>query len=181
MKNLLLYRLYITNFCGFALVAWAAMLGYVHQVYANDISHISYVITALFVVGLGSTFLQAWRVNRAVDEVGEAPHLNLMLSGRRKATAARLPIGNAHLSDIAEWLVTLGLIGNVVGFVIALSGVDTSSLGTADGTQQVAAQLLAGMGVAFYSTLVGAVLALWTSINRRMLDTATARYVEDVK
>ena len=69
------------------------------------------------------------------------------------------------LDRIEVWLVTLGLIGNVIGFIIALQHIDTGSLGTADGVQKVAASLLAGMGVAFCSTLVGAVAALWISIN----------------
>jgi hypothetical protein len=69
----------------------------------------------------------------------------------------------AHLHRTEVWLVTLGLIGNVIGFIIALQEIDTGSLGTADGVQRVAASLLAGMGVAFCSTLVGAVAALWTS------------------
>lgn len=71
----------------------------------------------------------------------------------------------AHLERVEVWLVTLGLIGNVVGFILALQNIDTGSLGSAEGVQKVAASLLAGMGVAFCSTLVGAVAALWTSVN----------------
>lgn len=68
-----------------------------------------------------------------------------------------------HLERAEVWLVTLGLIGNVVGFIIALQHIDTSALGSAEGVQRVAASLLAGMGVAFCSTLVGAIAALWIS------------------
>ncbi|MGO4560954.1 MotA/TolQ/ExbB proton channel family protein [Rhizobiales bacterium 3FA27D7] len=70
-----------------------------------------------------------------------------------------------HLDRYEVWLVTLGLIGNVVGFVLALHHIDMNSLGTAEGVQKVAASLLAGMGVAFCSTLVGAVCALWLNVN----------------
>lgn len=68
-----------------------------------------------------------------------------------------------HLERVEVWLVTLGLIGNVIGFILALQDIDTSSLGSAEGVQRVAASLLAGMGVAFCSTLVGAIGALWLS------------------
>lgn len=68
-----------------------------------------------------------------------------------------------HLSRLEVWLVTLGLIGNVIGFIIALQDIDTGSLGSAEGVQRVAASLLAGMGVAFCSTLVGAIGAFWVS------------------
>lgn len=75
-----------------------------------------------------------------------------------------VPFGKtAHLGRLEVWLVTLGLIGNVVGFLVALQHIDTGSLGTPEGVQRVAGSLLAGMGVAFCSTLVGAVGALWVS------------------
>lgn len=75
-----------------------------------------------------------------------------------------VPFGKtAHLGRLEVWLVTLGLIGNVIGFLVALQGIDTGSLGTPEGVQRVAGSLLAGMGVAFCSTLVGAVGALWVS------------------
>lgn len=69
----------------------------------------------------------------------------------------------AHLHRAEVWLVTLGLIGNVVGFIIALQEIDPGALGTPEGVQRVASSLLAGMGVAFCSTLVGAIAALWVS------------------
>lgn len=131
------HRLFIVNFAGACGVSAAWWMGYVQQVFAGDISHISYVIAALFIAGVIYAFRR--------------PHAE-------------------RLTDISEWLVTLGLIGNVIGFVIALSGIDADAVSSAEGAQKVASQLLAGMGVAFYSTLVGAVLALWTSINKRVLE-----------
>lgn len=124
-------RLAILNFAGLCFVIWAAWLGYVQFVFSHDISHLSYVISALFAVSMAGVFM-----------------------GK-----------TAHLERVEVWLVTLGLIGNVVGFIIALQNIDTGSLDSAEGVQKVAASLLAGMGVAFCSTLVGAVAALWTSVN----------------
>lgn len=124
-------KLFILNFAGLCLVAWAWHLGYVGFVYSHDISRISYVITALFAASIAAIF-----------------------AGR-----------TAHIERSEVWLVTLGLIGNVIGFIIALQHIDTGSLGSAEGVQKVAASLLAGMGVAFCSTLVGAVAALWISVN----------------
>jgi MotA/TolQ/ExbB proton channel family protein len=85
------------------------------------------------------------------------------------STSATIIGKTDHLERVEVWLVTLGLIGNVVGFIIALQNIDTGSLGSAEGVQKVAASLLAGMGVAFCSTLVGAVAALWTSVNAWMI------------
>jgi hypothetical protein len=124
-------RLAILNFAGLCFLAWAWFLGYVGFVFTHDVSHISYLISAVFVAAMAGVFL-----------------------GKTE-----------HLERVEVWLVTLGLIGNVVGFILALQNIDTGSLGTAEGVQKVAASLLAGMGVAFCSTLVGAVAALWISIN----------------
>jgi hypothetical protein len=124
-------RLAILNFGFCCFLAWAWYLDYVGFVFTHDVSHISYLISGLFVASMAGVFL-----------------------GK-----------TAHLERAEVWLVTLGLIGNVVGFIIALQNIDTGSLGTAEGVQKVAASLLAGMGVAFCSTLVGAVAALWISVN----------------
>ncbi|TGQ11241.1 hypothetical protein EN858_15075 [Mesorhizobium sp. M4B.F.Ca.ET.215.01.1.1] len=124
-------RLFVLNFAGLCGLAWAASLGYVQFVFTHDVSHISYLISAVFAAAMVGVFL-----------------------GK-----------TGHLERTEVWLVTLGLIGNVVGFIIALQNIDTGSLGTAEGVQKVAASLLAGMGVAFCSTLVGAVSALWISVN----------------
>jgi hypothetical protein len=90
--------------------------------------------------------------------------LSYVISALFVATLAAVFFGHtSHLHRVEVWLVTLGLIGNVVGFIIALQHIETGALDTAQGVQRVAASLLAGMGVAFCSTLVGAIAALWVS------------------
>lgn len=128
-------RLFVLNFAGLCGVIWAFWLGYAQFVFAHDISHLSYLITALFVVSLAGIFF-----------------------GK-----------TSHLERVEVWLVTLGLIGNLVGFVLAMQGIDTGALGSAEGVQRVATNLLAGMGVAFCSSLVGAIAAIWISINAWMV------------
>ncbi len=128
-------RLAILNF-GFAcFIIWAAWLGYLQFVFTHDVSHLSYLISAVFLASLAGIFL-----------------------GK-----------TSHIERVEVWLVTLGLIGNLIGFVLAMHGIDTGALGTAEGVQKVAANLLAGMGVAFCSSLVGAVASIWISINAWMV------------
>lgn len=124
-------KLIIINTCWAALVVWAAINGHVGFIFSHDVSHLSYVISALLAASLVATHAGYTR----------------------------------HLARVEVWFVTLGLIGNVVGFIIALQHIDTGALSSAEGVQRVAAGLLSGMGVAFCSTLVGAVAALWTSTN----------------
>jgi len=77
--------------------------------------------------------------------------------------------------------VTLGLLGTVIGFAMALSGIDAASLASPAGVQKVAGQLMAGMRIAINTTIVGAVFGLWLDVNRRMVRTATVSLAEDTR
>lgn len=76
------------------------------------------------------------------------------------------------LPHVKLWFVMLGLIGNIGGFILALQGMSGGSLGDAAGLMKLAHALLDGMSVAFCSTLVGAIAALWTSTNAWLLGLA---------
>ncbi|MBI08341.1 MAG: hypothetical protein CMM55_02360 [Rhodospirillaceae bacterium] len=75
----------------------------------------------------------------------------------------------AVIRHLANGLVFLGLIGTVIGFIIALSGVDPDSATEIDSVAEMVATLINGMSVALYTTLVGAVLYVWLIINHRLL------------
>lgn len=152
MRHLLITRLFITNFAGLCFIAWAWWCGYVARVVEADGAHMAYIIAAVFVAGVASTFWQASRV------------------GKISADASR--IGSAHLYDLFAALFILGIIGNAIGFLNAFGGVNIDDLGTPEGVRKAGAQLLSGAGTAFGSTLVGLSLALWTSVNLRILATA---------
>ena len=78
----------------------------------------------------------------------------------------------AIVRQISGSLVLLGLVGTVVGFIIALSGVDPNSAGDVQSIAPMVAELVRGMSVALYTTLVGAVTNLWLMVNYRILRTA---------
>jgi hypothetical protein len=67
--------------------------------------------------------------------------------------------------DMVEWLAQrcfqLGLIGTVLGFIIALSGVDPEQAQNLDATKAMVATLIVGMSIALYTTLMGALANLW--------------------
>ncbi len=65
------------------------------------------------------------------------------------------------------------MIGTVIGFIIALSGVDPDTAKNADSIATMVATLINGMSVALYTTLVGAVLHIWLIVNYRILTSGT--------
>ena len=69
----------------------------------------------------------------------------------------------------------MGLIGTVIGFIIALSGVDPATAGDVNAIAPMVSALIGGMSVALYTTLVGAILNVWLMVNYRLLESGTVR------
>ncbi|QKC99160.1 hypothetical protein [Mesorhizobium sp. NZP2298] len=161
-----LTKLYIVNFAGACLAVWAWLMGYVQRVTEADAVHMAYVIAAVFVVGLMSTLWQARKVDKRLRQ--------RMWNGDERSRAyTSIVRESAHLYDVFVALFLLGIIGNAIGFLIAFGGVDIAAMSDPEGIRKAGAQLLTGAGTAFGSTLVGLTLALCTSINLRILATAT--------
>lgn len=168
MHNHLIYRLVITNTCGAAALAYAWQLGLIGTMYEADSSYICYAITALFAGGLFSVFQRAFKVTRA---------LNAIKAGSRSPiNAAKFLAKGDHIADIAQWLAVLGLTGTIVGFIQALNGINVNG-----DPEAIIAQLIAGMAVAFYTTLAGGVTGMWLELNNRILKTASVSMLEDAR
>ena len=80
----------------------------------------------------------------------------------------------------ANTLIFLGLIGTVIGFIIALSAVDPSTAADAENVAAVIATLIDGMSVALNTTLIGAMLYLWLTVNYRILTSGTVSLIAEV-
>ena len=74
---------------------------------------------------------------------------------------------------LANGLIFLGLIGTVIGFIVALSGVDPAKANQVEHVTTMVATLVNGMSIALYTTLVGAVFYIWLTINYRLLVSGT--------
>jgi len=70
----------------------------------------------------------------------------------------------------AEQMPNLGLIGTVVGFIMALMSIDPAVAMTASGAQGLVTALISGMGVALYTTLVGSVGYIWLALMTHLFD-----------
>ncbi len=180
LKNLLLYRFALFNGGMGALLGYLAAKGYVAAAVAGDPTGISLVIVLMFMLLWGSTVQRIWKTSKSHNAM-KAMTAHTWDEVRDNAQGEKRLIKIAHVHEGAGWLAYLGLIGTVVGFIIALSGVDLGALATAQGVQTMIPELMAGMKVALYTTLAGSFFGIWTEINYQMLHTSTACLVEDEK
>lgn len=184
-----LLRFGLVNMTALAIVGAAYQQGWVTAALAADTSRMGLLIVALFLVGVALAAQRAVAVSRDLDAVGAGRllpgcdvgrYLRGLSGAERGARVAleaalrlRLASRIAIVRNIASSLVLLGLIGTVLGFIIALGGVDARSASDVTRVATMVAALVEGMGIALYTTLLGAVLNVWLMTNYRLLESAT--------
>lgn len=185
----LVLRFALVNIVALALVGAAAAQGWVGALLAADGAMFSLAITAVFAVGLVWSGHMALGVSRELDEVkryqrfphNPAPDYMRRTEGcdgQSRATIAtsyRLELGAriAPVRHIANSLVLLGLIGTVIGFIIALSGVEPDVAADVGAVGPMISTLINGMSIALHTTLVGALLHVWLLVVVRLIEGAS--------
>lgn len=185
-RSLLLRRFAVVNLAGIALTGAVWQQGWIERALEGDSSGLGKVIVATFLVGAGlcaravaevSRDLDAAHTTRPAAGTRTARHLAAVARVNRAARtslegALKLVLANriAAIRSIATSLVLLGLIGTVLGFIMALHGVDAGAAGDVAQVGRMVAALVEGMGVALYTTLIGAVLNIWLMIDDRLLE-----------
>lgn len=175
LDNLLIYRLAIFNLCGAAIAFWGYERGLIAPLFDQDATRLTYIIVALFLLGMVSVFQRGMKLSRhlnrlkAADRLPDRMKFNKLRDG---FNATKFGAKTAHIDDMGKWLVLLGLLGTVLGFRWSLSGVDVNSFSSASGTQDSLVVMLGGVFIAQGTTIVSIVTALWLDVNRRMLATA---------
>jgi hypothetical protein len=188
---LLVLRFVLANTLGLALVAVAWMNGWIDQLLAADRTHLVAVIVAVFLAGFALCLRRLVATSRELNGLragrppagGRVAEYLRAIDGRDSATRAqlasllrlKLAARIAPVRHIASSLVILGLIGTVIGFVIALGGIDPNAASDVSAVGPMIANLIEGMSVALHTTLVGAVLNVWLMVDYRMLESGTVR------
>ncbi len=188
-RYLLVVRFVLVNLVAAALLAAAYMQGWVDGIFAERLRELSGAIFLVFLYGLGLCGVQVWRHSVALNQLKSGtpnPESRIGKYLGRAASASsesrllqagtlRLKLTNriVVVRHIANALVSLGLIGTVIGFIIALSGIDPESASSAENVAGMVTTLIGGMSVALYTTLIGAVLYIWLIVGYRILVTGT--------
>ena len=191
-RHLLIMRFVVVNMVALAMLGAAWVNGWVGMVMAGDITQLVTVIALVFLAGLAECGRRVVQTSVELDRVQTRggrlpPHLKGYLQTVRggRDGQSRAMVGSAlklrlasrisTVRHVANSLVFLGLIGTVIGFIIALSGVDPSAAGDVDAIGPMVSTLISGMSVALYTTLVGAILNVWLMLNYRLLEGGTVR------
>lgn len=173
LRNLLLYRMAIFNACGIAAAIWAWQQGYVADMFLNDRSYMTYVAVVLFAIGVASAFQRAFKVSAILN--------GLKRGAKPKLNGTKILEKAVHLDVIGHLIVTVGLTGTAIGIVMMLHSFRAGSLTDPAKVVETATMLSEGMGTAFRSTIVSAILWMVHIVNVQTLKTATVQMIEDAK
>ncbi|MDX1513150.1 MAG: MotA/TolQ/ExbB proton channel family protein [Gammaproteobacteria bacterium] len=186
-RYLLALRFALFNVVIFGLVAAIYLQGWLDGALEGYTAWLSAGIFLVFCYGLALCGDRIWRVSRELNDVRSgalrpgsraAKYVESVVdkapeARNLRANVLRFRIAN-HISVVrhtANSLVFLGLVGTVIGFIVALSAVDPQSSVSVENVAPMVATLINGMSIALYTTLLGAVLHLWLLVNYRMLAT----------
>lgn len=195
-RYLLVARFALINVVAGALLVASYLQGWLDGVFDAYLWQLSVFIFAVFVYGLVLCGAKIWRRSVELNDLmAGSPHPESRAGRFLKETENAGPESRTIQADafrlkltdnivdvrhIANALVLLGLIGTVIGFIIALSGVEPGGAANADSVAAMVSTLIKGMSVALYTTLVGAVLHIWLIINYRILTSGTVDLIAGV-
>ncbi len=195
-RYLLVLRFALINIVAFALTGAAWLQGWLEGLFEPVTAILSGVIFAVFLYGLLICAFRIWQTSVAINDMkaggktASAQAARYMAAPRAKSAESRaiqinmLRLKASHriqiVRNIANMLVFLGLIGTVIGFIIALSGVEPEAVSNPENVAAMVATLIKGMSVALYTTLLGAVLNVWLNINHRILSTGTVNLISQI-
>ena len=188
-KYLLVVRFALVNIVASALLVAAFLQGWLDGIFNAHLVELSVLIFLVFLYGLGLCGFKVFRHSNEMNAIkAGTPDANSR-AGRYLAQVAgaeaesrsiqmmalrlKLTDGIVVVRQVANSLVLLGLIGTVIGFIIALSGVAPETATQVESVAAMVSTLINGMSVAMNTTLVGAVLYVWLSVNYGILTTGT--------
>lgn len=196
---LLLLRFAVINAVGFALLIAVWLQGWLAPLLeADQLTHMCKLIFLVFLVGLARAAREAYRLSFELNQLADWPRAEAasrvatyMEAARGQEPATRGTLSRmfqlrmahkiAPVRHIASRLVLLGIIGTILGFIIALyGGIDADAATDVAAVGPMVALVLQGIGVAFFKTLTGSVLSLWLMLTYRLLEEGTVHLVTHV-
>ena len=195
-KYLLLLRYSLVNAVGLVFILVVYSQGYLNKAIKSDVTNVVVLIIFIFLIGLTLASIKAFWISRELNHAyslqkKEKSVLNDFIKKSKKldassrsnlisSTRINISVKISNIKFIANILVILGLIGTVIGFIIALSGVDGSVSSNPDEVGKMVASLVQGMSVALYTTLAGSILSVWLNICYQILSNGANRLISRI-
>ena len=189
-------RYSLVNAVGLVFILVVYSQGYLNKAIKSDVTNVVVLIIFIFLIGLTLASIKAFWISRELNHAYslQKKEKSLLYDFLKKSkrldassrsnlissTRINISVKISNIKFIANILVILGLIGTVIGFIIALSGVDGSVSSNPDEVGKMVASLVQGMSVALYTTLAGSILSVWLNICYQILSNGASRLISRI-
>jgi hypothetical protein len=112
---------------------------------------------------------------RRAPSAGEAPDMLL------EAFAAEVTAGHGFGWFVADVLLSLGLLGTVIGFIAMLVPIGQMESGDQAALKAALTAMSGGMAIALYTTLAGLIGAVWLKVQGFLLDSGAEDVIRRMK
>ena len=170
-----------------AFLGAATILGYTSEIFTADKSFISYLIAVVFLIGWGYSLHRAiWINGLAKNPTPLRERYAKWLLWEKSAGDARETLGSRLAMSVSTIdyvpivLVSLGLVGTVLGFMIGMSEVKPEMIGNLESAGATLTTMLRGLAIGFITTLVGVSGAIWIQFQKHLLSIEIAKVYERV-
>lgn len=192
-RYLLVFRFVLLNVALVACATAVFLQGWLDDMIASDALHLVKIIGIVFLLGLAYSGEFAVKLSRELNEVKgrgfslgsragtflrsaagtDSGGRRILLDALRMKLASRL----GTVRYVANTLVLLGLVGTVIGFIMALAGISPGAVADVESIGPMVTSMLEGMSVALYTTLAGALLNIWLMLDYRLLDSGATHFL----
>ena len=195
-KYLLILRYSLINLVGLTFLFVLITQGYLSKAIKADITNMVIVIIGVFFVGFVLATYRAFWISKELNYAMKKKLPTLSLASEYVSNTKKLDASSRNnlaislrlklatkinlIKFISNTLVILGLIGTVIGFIIALSGVDGSVSSNPEEVSKMVSTLIQGMSVALYTTLVGSICSVWLNICFQILSTGSNKLLSRI-
>ena len=195
-RYLLFVRFTLINIVATSFLVTAYFQGWLDSIVGAYLSELSAGIFLVFLYGISLCGVRVWSNSVEINDVKAGTVTTKSRVSRYlqyaaqtdpedrsiQISALRLKLTDrvASIRHIADSLIFLGLIGTVIGFIIALSGIDPVKATDVENVAGMISTLINGMSVALNTTLVGSVLYVWLNANYRILVTGTVDLIASI-
>jgi len=109
-------------------------------------------------------YIEALAKRRTPTTAGEAPDMLM------QAFAAEVTAGHGFGWFVSDVLLSLGLLGTVIGFIAMLAPIGQLESGDEAALKAALTAMSGGMAIALYTTLAGLIGAVWLKVQGFLLD-----------
>lgn len=159
--------------------------GLAYQVFEGDITGIVYVITIIAILSVLYTGYLALKLSKEFlllskgwtsDLITRLDKGSIYEKTKNPEYLVAEIVSRTMVIDYAgKTMVTLGLIGTLVGFIYVFMSINLSEFGNYEAIGKIIGEVLIGMGIAIYTTLVGSIGFVWVDINSLIIKNAVVK------